>query len=56
MHMLGHHHIADHVKAIRLARSFQRPDKRVAGLLCAEQRSAMITAEGDEMQPVIRLK
>jgi hypothetical protein len=48
--MLGHHHIADHVEATPHAHSFQRPDKRMAGLLSVQQRSAMITAEGDEMQ------
>jgi hypothetical protein len=50
MHTLGYHHIANQVDAIPLAHSFQLTDKRVAGPLCADQRTAMIAAEGDEMQ------
>ena len=50
MNVLGHHHVSHNDEPIALAHLFEHGEKQVATFLCVEQRTALVTTAGDEVQ------
>jgi hypothetical protein len=50
MHMLGHDHISDDDNSVADSRLFEDAQEEVATLRRAQQRTPLVTTEGDEVK------